>query len=401
MNPVTEQLRALIRQEAYDEAMKLREQMPTGQHERIEFCRVLAEGLVAADRLTEADELLQEVDRLRPNQADVLRQRAELARRLGHDEQRCALLTHAFGLLPTDATLANELATALVAAGRDEQAQQVRREHGDHVELAHDRLARWEEPVRLAVDAAAHGTALYLDLLEKVVANTIYGDPTNRFGELVPYSEERRKVGRDIPSEAHTMIGTRRLRHLRVLAEASIREGIAGDFVETGVWRGGACILLAGVLRAYGITDRQVVAADSFEGLPAPDPRYAKDALTVFDFHLRPELAVDLPAVRSNFERYDLLDDRVVFLQGYFKDTLPHYAGGQIAILRMDGDLYSSTMDTLVNLYPRVASGGWIICDDYGVVIDARRAVLDYRAQHGITEPMLAVDGDAVFWRKA
>lgn len=401
MNPVIERLRLLLRQEALDEAVRLQQEMPSDLHERIEFCRALAEGLVAAGRMTEADGLLQEVDRLRPNQVDVLRQRAAIARRLGDEERRCTLLAQAFGLLPTDVALAEELAAALDAAGREDQAQQVRREHRDHVEFAHDRLARWEEPVRTATDAAARSTALYLDLLEKVVANTIYGDARNQFGELLPYSEERRRVGRDIPSEAHTMIGTRRLRHLRVLAEASIREGIAGDFVETGVWRGGACILLAGVLRAYGITDRQVVAADSFEGLPAPDPRYAKDALTVFDFHLRPELAVDLPAVRSNFERYDLLDDRVVFLQGYFKDTLPLYAGGQIAVLRMDGDLYSSTMDTLVNLYARVASGGWVICDDYGVVIDARRAVLDFRARHGITEPMLAVDGDAVFWRKA
>lgn len=401
MNSVVEQLKVLVREQAYEEAMGLRDQMPEGKHERIEFCRVLADGLVTSGHLAEADDLLGEVDRLAPNQVDVHRKRAEIARGMGLLDRCGAQLLHAFGLQPTNAALADELCAILETLGRVEEVKRIRREHRDHTDLAHDKLARWNEPARIVVGPAAKVTAMYLDLLERVVANTIYGDPRNQFGELLPYSEERRQVGRDIPSAAHTMIGARRLRHLRVLAEAAIREGVPGDFVETGVWRGGACILLAGVLRAHGVDDRKVVAADSFEGLPPPDPRYAKDALTVFDFHLRPDLAVDLETVRGNFERYGLLDDHVVFLPGYFKDTLPLYPREQIAILRMDGDLYSSTMDTLVNLYPRVASGGWIICDDYGVVIDARRAVLDFRAQHGISETMIAVDGDAVFWRKS
>jgi O-methyltransferase len=196
------------------------------------------------------------------------------------------------------------------------------------------------------------------------------------------------------------MIGLRRLRHLRVVAEEALARGVRGDFVETGVWRGGACILLAGVLHAHGVADRRVVVADSFAGLPPPDPRYDKDALSAFDFHLRPELAVGLDEVRGNFERYGLLDERVMFLEGFFRDTLPAYPQRDIAILRMDGDLYSSTMDALTHLYPKVVPGGWVICDDYGVVIDARRAVIDFRAARGISTPMLAVDGDAVFWRK-
>lgn len=402
MNVVNEKLRVLVREQAWADALELRAQMPTALWERLEFCRLLSEGLTAAGRDAEAQPLLEEADRLRPHQQWVLRQRAEMARRAGRQEEWCDWLAHAFGLQPADAELAAVYGAALEACGRHEDAQGVRREHRDHVELAHDRLGRWREPpAEVSADPAERAIALYLDLLEKTVANTIYGDPRNQFGELLPYSEEKRSAGRDIPSQAHTMIGLHRLRHLRVVAEAAIREGIPGDFVETGVWRGGACILLAGVLRAHGDTARRVVAADSFEGLPAPDPRYAKDALSTFDFHLRPELAVDLPAVRANFERYGLLDDRTVFLKGFFRDTLPSYPYGPIAVLRMDGDLYSSTMDTLKHLYARVVPGGWVICDDYGVVIDARRAVLDFRAQNGITATMFAVDGDAVFWRKA
>jgi hypothetical protein len=219
-------------------------------------------------------------------------------------------------------------------------------------------------------------------------------------GHLVPFTPERRKLGKDIPSQGHTMIGLRRLRHLRVLAEQALAEGIAGDFVEAGVWRGGACILLAGVLAACGDNERRVIAADSFAGLPPPDPRYSKDALTTFDFHLREELAVSAETVRDNFERYGLWGPQVVLLKGLFCDTLPSYPFGPIAILRMDGDLYSSTMDTLDHLYDRVSPGGFVISDDYGVVIDARRAVLDFRIRRGITAEMLKVDGDAVYWRK-
>ena len=104
--------------------------------------------------------------------------------------------------------------------------------------------------------------------------------------------------------------------------------------------------------------------------------------------------------VRENFARYGLLDDRTVFVEGLFRDTLPTLRNDTFALLRLDGDLYSSTIDTLENLYDRVSIGGYIIVDDYGTVFDARRAVRDFRTAHGIDAPLIAVDGDAVFWRR-
>jgi O-methyltransferase len=157
---------------------------------------------------------------------------------------------------------------------------------------------------------------------------------------------------------------------------------------------------MAGVLKAWGDTSRRVVAADSFSGLPPPDDRFPKDGLTAFDFHLRPELAINAKEVRSNFERYQLWNPQVVILEGLFRDTLPRYPYGPISVLRMDGDLYSSTMDTLENLYDLVSDGGCVISDDYGVVIDARRAVLDFRASHKTLEKMWRIDGDGIFWTR-
>jgi O-methyltransferase len=74
------------------------------------------------------------------------------------------------------------------------------------------------------------------------------------------------------------MLGPQRLRVLRQLVEATLREGIPGDYIETGIWRGGACILMRAVLAAYGVGDRRVICADSFDGLPPPDAaRYPPD----------------------------------------------------------------------------------------------------------------------------
>ncbi len=302
-----------------------------------------------------------------------------------------------FNWRPEETVVARQLVGTLQRLGEMDEAAAVQAEHDALLAQAIGKLARWQEPAR---DAGSPG-ALYLDLLEKAVSNWFYGDPSLRGSQTIPFDPARREVGRDIPQQAHSMIGLRRLRHLRCVAEQVLRDQVAGDFLEAGVWRGGACILLRGVLAAYGVKGRRVVVADSFAGLPPPDPRHPKDAATLFDFHTRPELAVSLDSVKRNFAAYGLLDDQVEFVPGFFAETLPGWAPGrQLAILRLDGDLYSSTMDTLEALYDRVAPGGFIIADDYGVVVDARRAILDFRRARGIDAPMEAIDGDAVVWRK-
>lgn len=395
------ELRQLVDAQAFDDALALYRRIPERFGARLEFCRILAHRLVFAGRDADALPLVAEAESLQPRLAWVSYLRATMAARAGDAVGHQSLLKMAFELDPGDGTIAEAWMTALQGSARADEAAVALQEHRAHTEQAMARLPLWREPDRpRKAGAAQTARALYLDLLERTVSNWIYGDARNQLGHLLPFSEETRRVGRDIPAQAHTMIGLRRLRHLRVMAEDALRRGVAGDFVETGVWRGGACILLAGVLKAHQDGTRRVVVADSFEGLPPPDPRYDKDALSAFDFHLRPELAVGLDEVKSNFDRYALLDERVVFLKGYFRDTLPTYAQGPIAVLRLDGDLYSSTMDALAHLYDRVSPGGCIIIDDYGVVIDARRATLDFRLARGITVPMMAVDGDAVFWHK-
>lgn len=208
-----------------------------------------------------------------------------------------------------------------------------------------------------------------------------------------------RGEGRDWPPTAETMIGSARLDNVLECCVTAVRDDVPGDFVETGVWRGGTTILMRGVLAALGDEERSVWVADSFEGLPVPDvERHPAD--DGFDWSHVDVLAVGADAVRANFDRYGLLDDRVRFLEGWFCDTLPDAPIDRLAVLRLDGDLYGSTMDALTALEPKVSTGGFVIVDDYGGWEPCRSAVEDYRAARGITEPIETVDWTGIWWRK-
>lgn len=208
---------------------------------------------------------------------------------------------------------------------------------------------------------------------------------------------EDRRDGRIWPQYADTMMGVRRLTHLQQCVETVLRENIPGDLIECGVWRGGGCILMRGVLAAYGVTDRHVYVADSFAGFPSSSA--PQDSGDDPDQH-RSYIAVPESTVRANFQRYGLLDDRVIFLRGWFSDTLAKAPITQLAVLRLDGDLYGSTMDALSALYPKLAPGGFCIVDDYGALESCRQAVIDYRAANSITADIHPIDWTGAYWRK-
>ncbi|MFA7243628.1 MAG: TylF/MycF/NovP-related O-methyltransferase [Sulfuricellaceae bacterium] len=199
---------------------------------------------------------------------------------------------------------------------------------------------------------------------------------------------------------AHTMVGQARLDNIQQCLDTIIADKIPGDLIETGVWKGGATVFMRGYLMAHGIEKRRVWVADSFAGLPKAD--CAQDRLEIdFSADAFPYLSVSQEAVEDLFARYDLLDNKVKFLKGWFKDTLPTAPIKKLALLRLDGDLYESTMDALTNLYHKVAPGGFIIVDDYGALNACKTAVDEFRARHAIREPLETIDPVAVYWRKA
>jgi O-methyltransferase len=212
-------------------------------------------------------------------------------------------------------------------------------------------------------------------------------------------NENLRIDGRDRPLFADTMIGMKRLDNIEFCIRDVLKNNIEGDFIELGVWRGGATILMRALLKDMNVTDRNVWVADSFEGLPMPDA--AKYPADKGDKHYTfNELKVSMEQVKHNFEKYGLLDERVKFLKGWFRDTLPNAPIEKLAVLRLDGDMYESTMDGLVNLYPKLSKGGYVIVDDWGAVPACKKAVGEYRKQHNITEEIKEIDWTGVFWKK-
>jgi hypothetical protein len=236
------------------------------------------------------------------------------------------------------------------------------------------------------------GMPLIKRTLAKGLANRGY-----KIFKVMPFDAEARELGKDWPSFAYSMIGLRRLDNLQNSIETVLEQGVPGDLIETGVWRGGACILMRAVLKVHDIHDRSVYLADSFQGLPAP----TLEADRGYDLSENGYLAVSLEQVQAGFERFGLMDGQVKFLKGWFKDTLPTAPIDRLAVLRIDGDLYESTMDVLNSLYAKVTIGGFVIVDDYHTWPPCKLAVDEFRDRLSIQDPIQAIDDSGVFWRKS
>jgi O-methyltransferase len=279
------------------------------------------------------------------------------------------------------------------------RSMQVRPSPEPHPGLTGARPAR-------AVGPGADPEALrraYLDLLKLSVCD-LAGATTMSVGRLedgVAASRELagdglrlRAAGMDWPLQGLTMVGLRRLDDLQSCVEAIVRDDVEGDLIEAGSWRGGASIVMRATLDSLG-AGRSVYVADSFEGFPEPDdPERTQDEWGEIDY-----LAVPLEEVRQNFERLGL-DGGVEFVPGFFADTLPRLRGRRWALVRLDGDTYESTRVALDALYPGVASGGYVVIDDYGALEECRQAVDEFRSEHGIDEPLEEVDWTGVRWRR-
>lgn len=238
---------------------------------------------------------------------------------------------------------------------------------------------------------------LYLDLMKRVLLNLIFSEEEK---SVKSFEQEARLEGREWPAMAHTMVGWKRLESIQRCVEDVLAKGIPGDLIETGVWRGGAVIFMRAILKAYGVTDRRVWVADSFQGVPPPDAaRFPAD--TGAGCHLHAELAISLEQVQANFEKYQLLDDQVRFLPGWFRDTLPQAPVAELALMRLDGDLYESTHIALESLYPKLSPGGYVIVDDYGALAACRDAVHDFRKAHQITDEIVPVDWTGIYWQRS
>jgi O-methyltransferase len=280
-----------------------------------------------------------------------------------------------------------------------------------------------------------NAAALYLDLMKRVLTDSIFID--HPMAHVVPHriktgtpwikrqvlnglagflaryqitlvepgdslTQEQRVAavagGTSWPLRAHSMIGMKRLNNLQFCVESVLGQSIPGDLIETGVWRGGACIFMRAILAAHGDQGRSVWVADSFSGLPPPSEGYEADAGDLH--HTFENLAVSLEEVQFNFRRYNLLDERVRFLKGWFRDTLSTAPIDRLAVLRLDGDMYESTIQALDALYDKVSPGGFIIIDDY-YLKPCAQAVHDFRRSKRIDDTIIDIDGIGSYWRRS
>ncbi|KYG73476.1 MULTISPECIES: TylF/MycF/NovP-related O-methyltransferase [Roseivirga] len=256
----------------------------------------------------------------------------------------------------------------------------------------------------LRIQALAEGWVQGKSLLNRRIAYEKLHNIKKYYASEFELMKERRNEGRHLAEGsqhlvyAHTMIGRKRMDNIQRCFEQLISENIQGDLIECGVWNGGATIFMAGLLQAYQEHDRKVWVADSFDGVPVPELEEDKE----FDISKKvfPGLAVGLEEVKNNFDKYDLLKENVEFLPGLFSSTLPNAPINEIAVLRLDGDLYESTMDSLNALYDRVVSGGFVIVDDYGVLPPCKKAVDEFREKRNISNSYQWIDWSGIYWRK-
>eukprot|EP00927_Polykrikos_kofoidii_P037190 TRINITY_DN31365_c0_g1_i1.p1 TRINITY_DN31365_c0_g1~~TRINITY_DN31365_c0_g1_i1.p1 ORF type:complete len:734 (-),score=82.58 TRINITY_DN31365_c0_g1_i1:45-2246(-) len=230
------------------------------------------------------------------------------------------------------------------------------------------------------------------------------------------FVDMERRTGSRVCAQCLTMVGNARLQHLGDLLIRAVADGVPGDYLEAGVWRGGASIYAQAVLRTVGggsgdkqkhnvanDGERRVYLCDSFRGLPVSTADRDHNW-----WHTLTVLSVGTEEVADNFRRFGLLDSRVRFVPGFFRYSLPPLrrkllaAGRAIAVLRGDGDMYESFTDILYNLYELVSIGGFFVCDDCPGVVEADAAVREFRKHHGIVEPIQTIPGSVagIYWQK-
>jgi hypothetical protein len=270
-------------------------------------------------------------------------------------------------------------------------------EHAAYLADAQARLAEAREPRALTPGADAESLrAAYLSLLKLALCD-LAGTSTISVGampdgtvmsrELRGEARKMRIAGLDWPLQGLTMVGLDRLDDLQRCVESVVADGVEGDVIEAGSWRGGASILMRATLDSLG-DERTVWVADSFEGFPSDT------SLEAYDF-----LAAPLDDVQASFARLGC-DRGVEFVPGFFEATLPPLTGRRWAIVRLDADTYEPTRLALRCLYPGLAPGGYLILDDYGAFPECRRAVEEFRAEFGIEEPIEQIDATGARWRR-
>lgn len=236
----------------------------------------------------------------------------------------------------------------------------------------------------------------YIDLVKRSVTNYLYLGGSSAFDQfrcVEHYDLERSDWKIDRASCPTTLLRKGQLDLIEQAAVALEKDKIPGDYIEAGIWRGGAVLLMRALLDAYEISGRKVFAADSFARIPK-NVRAVNDPVDQW----RDRWVASIDEVRQNIARFGMLDDRIVFVEGFFAESLARLSDERFALVRLDSDSYDSVETSLDYLYPLVSQGGIVIIDDWHLP-GCRMAVEDYRARYGIRDEVREYDANA-YWVK-
>ncbi len=236
----------------------------------------------------------------------------------------------------------------------------------------------------------------YIDLIKRAVTNYAYlggSSSIETFDCLSSYDKRQSRWNMDARARPMTLLSKGQLDLIEKCALKIEEMNVPGDYIEAGVWRGGAIIFMRALMKAYGIEQRKIIAADSFSGIPQ-NQVFRHDP--VDNWVDRWEASLD--EVNGNIARFGLLDDRIEMLSGLFSDSLPSLSGRSFALIRLDSDAHDSVMASLEHLYPALSPGGIIIVDDWHLV-GCRFAVNAYRKKHNISDEICVEAGNG-YWTK-
>lgn len=251
-----------------------------------------------------------------------------------------------------------------------------------------------------------HATYMYLEMIKSFVSAVVFNEAENsvlpalrRTPATTKLDLSLRNKGNDWTYAGDTMIGSKRIDNILQLLTDVIRNDIKGDYIETGVWRGGASVFAKAALSALEPDSTRVsYVCDSFLGLP-PGERQLDRGDKGWDNSVY--LKIPSNVVANNFIKYGLLDPNVVFAKGFFNETMPPLSKHiqTLSIMRLDGDMYESTVDVLYHLYDKISVGGYVIIDDW-VRCPARRACEDFFKVHEINPEIVKIDNLSAYWKK-
>ena len=184
-----------------------------------------------------------------------------------------------------------------------------------------------------------------------------------------------------------------------------IKNKIAGDIVECGVWKGGSIMIIVKTLLELKSYDKELYLFDTFEGMPKPtefDVSY-KDKLAIKEFedqkidnNSSDWLRIELDEVKKNVFSTGYNKEKFHFIKGKVEDTIPKNSPKTISILRLDTDWYDSIRHELIHLFPRLVKGGVIIIDDYGFWKGAKKAADEYFEENNISILLNRIDTTGV-----